>query len=66
MGTALALAGFWGHAAVGFLYAALAIWVFHQFGTRNRQQLSLIAALAPMLGLTDEQVDDLFRAADGL
>jgi hypothetical protein len=46
MGTALALAGFWGHAAVGFLYAALAIWVFHQFGTRNRQQLSLIAALA--------------------
>ena len=46
MGAALALAGFWGHAAVGFLYAALAIWVFHQFGTRNRQQLSLIAALA--------------------
>ena len=46
MGAALALAGFWGHAAVGFLYAALAIWVFHQFGTRNRQQLSLISALA--------------------
>lgn len=46
MNAAMALIGFWGHAAVGFLYAALAIWVFHQYGTRNRQQLALIAALA--------------------
>jgi putative PEP-CTERM system histidine kinase len=46
MGAALNLVGFWGHAFAGFLYAALAIWVFHQYGGRNRQQLALIAALS--------------------
>ncbi len=45
MNAALAHAGFWGHALAGFLYAALAVWVFHQYGGRNRQQLALIAAL---------------------
>jgi putative PEP-CTERM system histidine kinase len=38
--------GFWGHALAGFLYASLAIWVFHQYGGRTRQQLALIAALS--------------------
>jgi putative PEP-CTERM system histidine kinase len=42
---ALASVGFWGHMLTGFLYAALAIWVFHQYGGRNRQQLALIGAL---------------------
>ena len=37
---------FWGHAAVGFAYAALAIWLFHKYGTRNRQQVVLIGAMA--------------------
>ena len=46
MGGALAWVGFWGHAAVGFLYAALAIWVFQQFGGKSRQQIALIAALS--------------------
>lgn len=46
MGAALALVGFWGHAAVGFLYAALAIWVVQQFGGKSRQQIALIAALS--------------------
>ena len=46
MGGALALTGFWGHAAAGFLYAALAIWVFQQYGVRTRQQIALIAALS--------------------
>ncbi|TSB05390.1 PEP-CTERM system histidine kinase PrsK [Sphingorhabdus contaminans] len=38
--------GFWGHAAVAFAYAALAIWLLHKYGTRNRQQVMLIAAMA--------------------
>ncbi|WP_374610794.1 XrtA/PEP-CTERM system histidine kinase PrsK [Sphingorhabdus sp.] len=46
MGDAFAWIGFWGHSAVGFLYAALAIWVFQQFGGRSRQQIALIAALS--------------------
>lgn len=46
MGGVLAWFGFWGHASVGFLYAALAIWVFHQFGGKSRQQIALIAALS--------------------
>lgn len=37
---------FWGHAAVGFAYAALAIWIFHKYGTGNRQQAVLISAMA--------------------
>jgi putative PEP-CTERM system histidine kinase len=46
MSEAMAFAGFWGHAAVGFLYAALAIWGFQQFGARTRQQVALIGALS--------------------
>lgn len=46
MAGALGWIGFWGHAAVGFLYAALAIWAFHQFGGKSRQQIALIAALS--------------------
>jgi putative PEP-CTERM system histidine kinase len=38
--------GFWGHGAVGFLYAVLAIWLFQQYGLGNRQRTLLIAALA--------------------
>ena len=38
--------GFWGHGAVGFLYAVLAIWLFQQYGLGNRQRKYLIAALA--------------------
>jgi putative PEP-CTERM system histidine kinase len=41
----LNLIGFWGHAAAGFLFAALAVWIFQQYGTSNRQQISLIVAL---------------------
>jgi putative PEP-CTERM system histidine kinase len=37
---------FWGHAAAGFSYAALAIWVVHQYGWTNRQQIILICAMA--------------------
>jgi putative PEP-CTERM system histidine kinase len=40
------LIGFWGHAATGFLFAMLAVWIFHQYGTSNRQQILLICALA--------------------
>lgn len=46
MDSALTFAAFWGHAAAAFLYAALAIWVFHQYGGRSRQRLAMIAALA--------------------
>lgn len=38
--------GFWGHAATGFAYAALAIWLFHKYGSGNRQQIVLIGAMA--------------------
>lgn len=37
---------FWGHAAVGFGYASLAIWLFHKYGYGNRQQIVLICAMA--------------------
>jgi putative PEP-CTERM system histidine kinase len=37
---------FWGHAAVGFGYAALGIWLVHQYGSVNRQQVILIGAMA--------------------
>jgi putative PEP-CTERM system histidine kinase len=46
MGETFAFFGFWGHATVGFVYAALAIWVFHQYGRGNRQRSVLIGALA--------------------
>ena len=42
--------GFWGHCAVGFLYAVLAIWLFQQYGLGNRQRTLLIAALAMTAG----------------
>ncbi len=42
----LAQMSFWGYAAVGILYTALAGWVWHQYGSRNQQQILLIAALA--------------------
>jgi putative PEP-CTERM system histidine kinase len=41
----IAQIGFWSHAAVGFLFAALAIWIFQQYGSSNRQQIALIVAL---------------------
>lgn len=37
--------GIVGHGAAAFAYAALAIWVFHKYGTQNRQQILLITAL---------------------
>ncbi len=37
-----------------------------EYATDIRRDSPLIGALAPMLGLTSEQVDDLFRAAEGL
>lgn len=37
-----------------------------EYATDIRRDSPLIDALAPMLGLTSEQVDDLFRAAEGL
>lgn len=46
METLLAFTSFWGHAAVAFAYAALAIWVIHQFGWKNRRQVILISAMA--------------------
>jgi putative PEP-CTERM system histidine kinase len=46
METLVPFLSFWGHAAVGFAYAALAIWLFHKYGTSNRQQVILISAMA--------------------
>lgn len=37
-----------------------------EYASAIRRDSPLIAALAPMLGLTGEQVDYLFRAAEGL
>lgn len=37
-----------------------------EYATEVQRHSPLIAALAPALGLTDEQVDDLFRQAVGL
>jgi hypothetical protein len=37
-----------------------------EYALEIRRDSPLIGALAPMLGLTEEQVDDLFRAAEGL
>lgn len=45
METLLPFLSFWGHAAVGFAYAALAIWLFHKYGMSNRQQMILISAM---------------------
>lgn len=38
--------GYWGHIAVAFLYAALAVWIFHRHGLSNRQQLFLLLGLS--------------------
>ncbi len=46
MDIVLPFLSFWGHAAAAFAYAALAIWVVHQYGWANRQQIVLIAAMA--------------------
>jgi len=35
----------WGHISVGIIYTVLAIWVWHKFGSSNRQQIFLLAAL---------------------
>lgn len=37
-----------------------------EYALEIRRDSPLIAALAPALALSDEQVDDLFRAAEGL
>ncbi len=39
-------ASHWGHMAVGGIYVVLAIWVWHKYGSRNRQQILLLASLA--------------------
>lgn len=36
---------FFGHIAVGGIYTILAIWVWHQYGGKNRQQILLLAGL---------------------
>ncbi len=56
---------FWGHAAVGFAYAALAIWLFHKYGSNNRQQIILIAAMAltSLWGITATIFGPLHQAA---
>ncbi len=41
----LSVLSFWGYASVGFVFAALAIWIVHRYGWFNRQQTILIAAL---------------------
>lgn len=46
MAEILILLGYWGHASVAFIYAALAIWTFHRYGLANRQQLFLLIALS--------------------
>ncbi len=45
MESALPFLSFWGHAGVGFLYAALAIWTVHRYGWVNRQQIIMVAAM---------------------
>jgi len=41
----LADVSFWGHTVVGCIYLVLATWVWHQYGSRNRQQILLLAGL---------------------
>lgn len=42
----LSAASFWGHIAVGGIYVVLAIWVWHKYGSSNRQQILLLSGLA--------------------
>ena len=42
----LPLLSYWGYAAAAFAYAAIAIWLFHKYRFRNRQQAVLTTALA--------------------
>jgi hypothetical protein len=37
-----------------------------EYAIEIRRDSPLVAALSPLLGLTEEQVDDLFRVAEGL
>lgn len=46
MDAVLPFLSFWGHAAVGFAFSALAIWLVHKYGSVNRQQMFLIGAMA--------------------
>ncbi len=46
MDVLLPLLSFWGHSAAAFAYAAVAVWVVHQYGWANRQQIVLISAMA--------------------
>ncbi len=50
MEAVLSFLSFWGHIAVAFGYATLAIWVVHQYGWTNRQQVVLIIAMALTAG----------------
>jgi hypothetical protein len=43
-----------------------AVQIEWEYALAVERQSPLIAALAPALGLTDEQVDNLFRAAENL
>ena len=36
---------FWGHASVGIIYTILAAWIWHKYGSSNRQQIMLLGAL---------------------
>lgn len=45
MEAVLAFISFWGHSAAAFAYGAVAVWVVHQYGWANRQQIVLITAL---------------------
>lgn len=42
----LPLLSFWGHLGSGFAYAALAVWIFHKYGSANRQQIIMLGALS--------------------
>ncbi|MEE9433063.1 MAG: XrtA/PEP-CTERM system histidine kinase PrsK [Sphingorhabdus sp.] len=46
MDVILLLMSYWGHASVGILYTILAVWVWHKYGSSNRQQILLIGSLA--------------------
>ena len=46
MDALFATLSFWGQASTAVAYVVLAIWIVHKYGTTNRQQIVLIAALA--------------------
>ena len=59
MAELLSILSLWGHSAVGVFYAVLAIWIFHKYGIKNRQQIILITALGltAAWGMTAALVD---------